>query len=116
VDSNQIFYRFNAKVSTYFNIYKFFDIAPNILYTMLFIVNCNECLPAEFMGQTFVLYKRIGNHFDLINSNNTSSDVLRPIFPNMLLKDFKNPALYFVLMSFCVCSVGGSQGSVDEHR
>jgi len=83
---------------------------------MLFIVNCNECLPAEFMGQTFVLYKRIGNHFDLINSNNTSSDVLWPIFPNMLLKDFKNPALYFVLMSFCVCSVGGSQGSADEHR
>jgi len=40
-------------------------------------------------------YKRVGKHFDLINSNNTSSDSLRPIFPNMLLKDFKNPALFF---------------------
>jgi len=44
-----------------------FDIAPNILYTILFIVNCNECLSAEFIGQTSVPYKRIGKHFDLIN-------------------------------------------------
>ena len=69
--------------------------APNILYTILFIANCNECLSAEFIGQTSVPYKRIGMYFDLINSNNTSSDALRPIFPNMLLKDFKNPALFF---------------------
>ena len=48
-----------------------FDIAPNILYTILFIVNCNECLSAEFIGQTSVPYKRIGKHFDLINANNT---------------------------------------------
>ena len=48
--------------------------APNILYTILFIVNCNECQSAEFIGQTSVPYKRIGMHFDLINSNNTSSD------------------------------------------
>ena len=43
--------------------------APNILYTVLFIVNCNECLSAEFIEQTSVPYKRIGMHFDLINSN-----------------------------------------------
>ena len=55
---------------------------------LLFIVNCNECLSAEFIGQISVPYKRIGKHFNLINSNNTSSDVLRPIFPNMLLKNF----------------------------
>jgi len=72
-----------------------FDITPNILYTILFIVNCNECLYAEFIGQTSVPYKRIGKHFDLINSNNTSSDALRRIFPNMLLNDLKNPALFF---------------------
>jgi len=53
--------------------------APNILYTILFIVNCNECLSAEFIVQTSVAYKRIGKHFDVINSNNTSSDALRPI-------------------------------------
>ena len=58
--------------------------APNILCTILFIVNYNERLSAEFIGQTSVPYKRIGKHFDLINSNNTSSDALRPIFPNML--------------------------------
>jgi len=40
---------------------------------ILFIVNCNECLSAEFIRQTSVSYKRIGKHFDLINSNNTSS-------------------------------------------
>jgi len=75
-----------------FSIYISFDMAPNILYTILFIVNCNECLSAEFIGQTSVPYKRMGKHFDLINSNNTSSDALRPIFPNnMLLKDLKNP-------------------------
>ena len=51
------------------SIYKSFDIAPNILYTILFIVNCNECLSAEFIGQTSVPYERIGEHFDLINSN-----------------------------------------------
>jgi len=52
------------------SIYKSSDIVglPNILYTILFIVNCNECLSAEFIGQTFVPYNRIGKHFDLINS------------------------------------------------
>jgi len=49
------------------SIYKSFDIAPNILYTILFIVNWNECLSAEFIGQTSVPYKRIGKRFDLIN-------------------------------------------------
>ena len=70
--------------------------APNTLYTILFIVNCNECLSAEFIGQTSVglPYKRIGKHFDFINSNNTSSDALRPIFPNMLLKDLKIPLCF----------------------
>ena len=53
------------------SIYKSFDMAPDILYTILFIVNCNEYLSAEFIGQTFVKYNRIGKHFDLINSNNT---------------------------------------------
>ena len=41
------------------SLYKSVDIAPNILYTILFIVNCNECLSAEFVGQTSVPYKRI---------------------------------------------------------
>jgi len=59
--SNQIFYRIYAKVYTYFTI-KSFDIAPNILYTVLFIVNCNECLSAEFLGKTSVLCKRISKH------------------------------------------------------
>jgi len=71
--SNQIFYRLIPKCAL-ISIYKSFDIAPNILYTTLFIVNCNECLSAEFIGQTSVPYKRIGKHFDLINSNNTSFD------------------------------------------
>jgi len=86
--------------------------APNILYTILFIVNCSECLSAEFIGQISVPYKRIGKHFDLINSNNTSSDALRPIFPNMLLIDLKNPALFlenehlkFVELSVFVCLI-----------
>jgi len=95
--------------------------APNILYIILFIVNCNECLSAEFIGQTSVPYKRIGLHFDLINSNNTSSDALRPIFPNMLLKDLKNPAVFenehlnFVKLSkyyfLCVLSMAESPSS-----
>ena len=54
-------------------ILKSFDIAPNISYTILFIVNCNKCLSAEFIGQASVPYKRIGKHFYLVNSNNTSS-------------------------------------------
>ena len=53
---------------------KYFDTAPNTSYTILFNVNCNECLSAVFVGLTSVaLYKRMGTHFDLINSNNTSS-------------------------------------------
>ena len=40
-NSNQIFYRIYARVYTYFAIYKSFDIAANILYTILFIVNRN---------------------------------------------------------------------------
>ena len=39
--------------------YKSFDIARNILYTILFIVNNNECLSAEFVGQTSVPYRKI---------------------------------------------------------
>jgi len=77
------------------SIHKSFDTAPNIVYTILFIVNCNECLSAEFIGQTSVPYKRIGKHFDLINSINTSSDALRPIFQNMLLEDFKKSRFVF---------------------
>jgi len=51
-----------------------YDIASNIFYTrpILLIVNCNECLSAEFVGQTPVPYKRIGKHFDLINRNSIS--------------------------------------------
>ena len=67
------FWRTATKLSTdsmpkcaLISIYMSFDIAPNILYTMLFIVNCNECLSAEFIWQTSVPYKRIGKHFDLI--------------------------------------------------
>ena len=44
-----------------------------IFYTILFIVSCNECLSAEFVGQTSVPYERISKRFDLINSNNASS-------------------------------------------
>jgi len=40
-NSNQIFYRIYARVYTYFTIYMSFDIAANILYTILFIVNRN---------------------------------------------------------------------------
>ena len=61
---------------THISLYKSFDIVRNILYTILFTENCNECLSAEFVGQTSEPYKRIGKHFDLINSNITSSDVI----------------------------------------
>jgi len=37
------------KCYTHISLYKSFDIAPNILYTILSIVNCNECLSAEFI-------------------------------------------------------------------
>ena len=37
----------------------------------------------------------VRQHFHLINSNNTSSDALRPIFQNMLLKDFLKISLCF---------------------
>ena len=64
--SNQIFYRIYAEVYTYFTIQcKSFDIARNILCTIVFIVNCSGRLSAEFV------YKRICKHFDLINSDNT---------------------------------------------
>jgi len=46
----------------------------------------NGCVCAEFVGQTSLPYKRIGKYFDLIDSNNTSSDELRPVFPNISLK------------------------------
>ena len=39
--------------------------------------------------------ERIGKHFDLINSNNTSSDALRSIFPNILYRLLKIPLCFF---------------------
>ena len=34
---------------THISLHIFFDIAPNILYAILFTVNCIECLSAEFV-------------------------------------------------------------------
>jgi len=65
-------------------------IPPKILKSILFIVNCNDCKSAEFVGHdASIPYSRyIGKHFDLINSKRTSSDALRPILPKMSLKAF----------------------------
>jgi len=52
------------------------DIAPNIVYTILFIVDCNERLTA-LSSSDKVPYKRIGKHFDLTNLNNTSSETIQ---------------------------------------
>jgi len=83
-------------VYTYFTVYaKLFDIAPNIVYTILFIVTVMIVYQLTSSDKTSVPYNRIGKHFDLIRpiSNNTSSDALRPIFPNIPLKDFRLPLL-----------------------
>jgi len=53
--SNQIFYKIYAKVDKYFTI-GLFDIAPNILYTILFIVNCNECLSAVKVRENWLFF------------------------------------------------------------
>ena len=69
----------------------FFDRVPNILNNTLLMVNCGDCLSAEFIGRTSVPCNKTGKHFDFINENRTSSDALRPIFPKMLLKVFILP-------------------------
>jgi len=65
--------------------YVSFDMAPNVLTScnILFMMNCSDCLSAEFIGHTSVLYNKTRKHFDF-NENRTSSDALRPIFPKML--------------------------------
>ena len=60
------------------------DIAPNILYNTLFMVNSTECLSANFSGHASVPRNIIGKHFDLINAKRTSSKALRPIFQNVV--------------------------------
>jgi len=57
--------------------------APNIFHNILFMVNCSDCLSAEFIGHrpTSVPYNKTGKHFDFINENRTFSDALRRIFP-----------------------------------
>ena len=59
---------------------------PKILKSTLFIVNCSDCLSAEFVGHASTPYTKTGRHLDLIKANKTSSDALRPIFPKRLLK------------------------------
>ena len=36
---------------TYISLYQSFDRAPTTIYAILFVVNCNECLSAEFVKQ-----------------------------------------------------------------
>jgi len=52
----------------------------------LFIVNCSDCLSADFVGHASTPYNKIGRHLDFIKANKTSSGALRPIFPKRLLK------------------------------
>jgi len=40
--------------------------APKILKNTLFIVNCSDCLSAEFVGHASTPYNKIGRHLDLI--------------------------------------------------
>jgi len=61
-----------------------------------------SCFSRIQIGFTFLVPAHLGSpgqravkRVCVCNSNNTSSDALRPIFPNMLLNDFKNPALFF---------------------
>ena len=82
--------------------------APNILYTILFIVNCNECLSVEFIRQTSVPYKRIGMHFDLINSNN------RPTSSGQRLRD-QCSGLRFISIVKCVHFNDSAQSRVRQY-
>jgi len=59
------------------------------------MVNCSDCLSAEFIGHTSVPYNKTGKHFDFINENRTSSDVLRPIFPKMFIKSLIKSGFVF---------------------
>ena len=45
--------------------------APKILKTTLFIVNCSDCLFVEFVGHASTPYNKIGRHLDLIKANKT---------------------------------------------
>ena len=62
------------------------DIAPNILHKTLLKVNWRDCLTEEFVGQASVPCNNIGKHLDFSRANSTSSDALRPTFPNIALK------------------------------
>jgi len=41
------------------------DMAPKTLNSILFIVNCNDCKLAEFVGHASIPYNKIGKHYDL---------------------------------------------------
>jgi len=60
------------------------------------------CLSAELVGQTSATYKKIGKHFDSINSiDNASSDALRSIFLNrpMLYDDDDDDDMMTMMMT-----------------
>jgi len=42
--------------------YVSFDMAPNILNNILLLVNCSDCLSAEFIGHTSMSYNKTGKH------------------------------------------------------
>ena len=51
------------------------------------MVNCSDCLLAEFIGHTSVPYNKTGKHFDFINENITSSDAcVASDFPKNVIK------------------------------
>jgi len=62
------------------------DIARNILHKTLLKVNWSDCLTEELVGQASVPYNNTGKHLDFSRGNSTSSDALRPTFPNIALK------------------------------
>ena len=41
--------------------------APKILKSTLFIVNCSDCLSAEFVRHASTPYNKISRHLDVIN-------------------------------------------------
>jgi len=68
-------------------LYVSLDRAPNILEIAVLKANCRECLIAELTGYASVPYKlsKIGKHLLFISAKITSSDAMRPIFPNIEL-------------------------------
>ena len=79
------------------SLYVSLDKAPNILKRALLRANCKECLIAELTGHASVPYSKIGKHLLLVIAKITSSDAMRPIFPNIELNAFYHlgPTFYF---------------------